>query len=832
MGSSFWMVFAGLCVLHMFTEGTEKVCLGTDKQLTSIGDPNHHYNLLKNLYTNCTYVDGNLELVAIEGTGRDLSFVKDIREVTGYVLIALSDISYIPLKNLRIIRGKNLYHGSALSVKFNYNKNIPTLGLRELRFNSLTEILKGNVTFFNNPQLCYENTIDWKGDILANGYYVISDTKDKARICEPCPASCNGNCWGSREEDCQSFTRRRGLGPGYCSEQCDYRCKGPNPQDCCHKQCAVGCIGPLATDCLACLHYNNSGKCEEHCPPPFFYDTDLFQTVTNPDAKYTYGSLCVDECPSHLLQEEENCVKTCRKGNTDNGQRVCEKCVGACPKKCTGFQKYQFAGYMTINEAILRNFTNCTIIEGSLVITKQAFEGDLWAGFGPMSPSELSVFSTVEEITGYLQIEGQHEDFTDLSMFRNLKIIQGRELYNQYSLVIYQTSLESLGLTSLQQVNNGKVNIQKNRDLCYNVEDVVWNRILKNPAEQERQINRNKKKTKCVVEGRTCSDQCNSDGCWGFEASQCIKCANCEATTHYSDNRNTDNSQQVSEKCVGACPKKCAGFQKNQFAGYMTINEAILRNFTNCTIIEGSLVITKQAFEGDLWAGFGPMSPSELSVFSTVEEITGYLQIEGQHKDFTDLSMFRNLKIIQGRELYNQYSLVIYQTSLESLGLTSLQQVNNGKVNIRKNRDLCYNVDDAVWNRILKNPAEQERQINRNKKKTKCVAEGRTCSDQCDSDGCWGFEASQCIKCANFELDGTCVESCEATTHYSDNKQCRPCDPQCDGMCNGPGSDNCTRCLNVKDGPFCKERCPPMKYPDRNNQCQLCHESCVAPDSR
>ncbi|XP_078619979.1 epidermal growth factor receptor-like isoform X3 [Branchiostoma floridae x Branchiostoma japonicum] len=609
MGRTSGVLRAVVLLLALFhcrlTEG--KVCLGTDNKLTSIGDPNHHYNLLKNLYTNCTYVDGNLELVAIEGTGRDLSFVKSITEVTGYVLIALSHVSSIPLENLRIIRGKTLYRGSSLFVSTNIDPR-GSNGLRELRFTNLAEILKGNVTFFNNPQLCYENTIDWKGDILADGYYVISDTKDKARICEPCPASCNGYCWGSREEDCQSFTRRRGLGPGYCSEQCDYRCKGPNPQDCCHKQCAVGCTGPLATDCLACLHYNNSGKCEEHCPPPTIYDTDLFQTVTNPDAKYTYGSLCVDECPSHLLQEEGNCVKTCRKGNTDNGQRVCEKCVGACPKKCTGFQK-------------------------------------------------------------------------------------------------------------------------------------------------------------------------------------------------------------------------------NQFAGYMTINEAILRNFTNCTIIEGSLVITKQAFEGDSWAGFGPILPSELSVFSTVEEITGYLQIEGQHEDFTDLSMFRNLKIIQGRELYNQYSLVIYQTSLVSLGLTSLQQVNNGKVNIRKNRDLCYNVDDAVWNRILKNPRVQERQINQNKNKTQCVVEGKTCSDQCDSDGCWGFEASQCIKCANFELDGTCVESCEATTHYSDNKQCRPCDPQCDGMCNGPGSDNCTRCLNVKDGPFCKERCPPMKYPDRNNQCQPCHENCVALDS-
>ncbi|XP_019617947.1 PREDICTED: epidermal growth factor receptor-like isoform X2 [Branchiostoma belcheri] len=611
MGSCFWTVFVGLFVQHMFAQGTDvKVCIGTDNKLSTVGEPTHHYALLKSLYTNCTYVDGNLELVQIEGMDRDLSFLKDIREVTGYVLLALSDISYIPLDNLRIIRGKDLYYGNALSVQYNYNKNIKTLGLRELRLNSLAEILNGNVTFFNNPLLCNEDTIDWEGDILAEGFHVVYDTKEKTRECPACEASCNGHCWGSREEDCQRFTRRR---PD-CSAQCDYRCQGPNPQDCCHKQCAVGCTGPLATDCLACLHFNNSGKCEEYCPPPFIYDNNLFQNVPNPDAKYTYGSMCVDECPTHLLQDRGSCVKSCPRGKTDDGNRVCKDCVGACPKKCRGFTKFEY----------------------------------------PKAGSPI---------------------------------------------------------------------------------------------------------------------------------------------------------------------------------GYSALNVEIMENFTNCTIIDGSLIITRQTFEGDSYIGYAGMSPSMLSVLSTVEQITGYLQVEGINNDFRDLNMFRNLKIIQGRELYNQFSLVIFQSSLESLGLTSLQQVNNGKVNIRKNNDLCYNVDNAVWRRILKDPTTQELQIIGNRNKTMCALEGKVCPDQCTSDGCWGFEANQCIKCANFELDGTCVESCEATTHYSDNKQCRPCDPECDGMCNGPGSDNCTKCLNVKDGPFCKAECPPMKYPDKNGECQPCHENCVAPDS-
>jgi len=45
-----------------------------------------------------------------------------------------------------------------------------------------------------------------------------------------------------------------------------------------------------------------------------------------------------------------------------------------------------------------------------------------------MHPSELSVLDSVREVTGYVKIQGQHDDFKDLSFLRNLKSINGRQL--------------------------------------------------------------------------------------------------------------------------------------------------------------------------------------------------------------------------------------------------------------------------------------------------------------------------------------------------------------------------------------------------------------------
>ncbi|MGH0128919.1 UNVERIFIED_CONTAM: hypothetical protein FKN15_004840 [Acipenser sinensis] len=67
---------------------------------------------------------------------------KSIREVTGYVLVALNQFEYLPLENLRIIRGTKLYEERyALAIFLNYRKD-SNAGLRELGLMNLTGCLQ------------------------------------------------------------------------------------------------------------------------------------------------------------------------------------------------------------------------------------------------------------------------------------------------------------------------------------------------------------------------------------------------------------------------------------------------------------------------------------------------------------------------------------------------------------------------------------------------------------------------------------------------------------------------------------------------------------------
>lgn len=46
-----------------------------------------------------------------------------------------------------------------------------------------------------------------------------------------------------------------------------------------------------------------------------------------------------------------------------------------------------------------------------------------------------------------------------------------------------------------------------------------------------------------------------------------------------------------------------------------------------------------------------PLHPSNLSVLNSVREITGFLLIQSDDKDFVDLSFLSNLEVIHGRQL-------------------------------------------------------------------------------------------------------------------------------------------------------------------------------------
>lgn len=75
---------------------------------------------------------------------KDRLCLQSIQEVGGYVLIAMNEVSTVPLVNLKLIRGQNLYDKFSLLVMSNYLSSNVTgapryiSGLRQLQLSNLT----------------------------------------------------------------------------------------------------------------------------------------------------------------------------------------------------------------------------------------------------------------------------------------------------------------------------------------------------------------------------------------------------------------------------------------------------------------------------------------------------------------------------------------------------------------------------------------------------------------------------------------------------------------------------------------------------------------------
>uniref|UniRef100_A0A8C6MA02 receptor protein-tyrosine kinase n=1 Tax=Nothobranchius furzeri TaxID=105023 RepID=A0A8C6MA02_NOTFU len=481
------------------------LCSGTQNGLSSTGSQENQYNLIRDRYDGCEIIMGNLEITQIESNW-DFSFLKTIREVTGYVLIAMNHFREIPLGQLRVIRGNSLYERRfALSVFFNYPKD-GSNGLRQLGLSNLTEILEGGVQIINNLYLSYGPWIFWQ------------DIEHLSLRTPLCKSISQANTM-EKIHLYVFFSVTKMV----CAPQCNGRCFGTSPRDCCHIECAAGCKGPLDVDCFACRHFNDSGACVPQCPKTLMYNKQTFQMETNPNAKYQYGSICVSQCPS------DSCVSACPLDKMEvekEGQRQCELCSGFCPKVCegTGAEHRQ-----TVDSSNIDSFINCTKIQGSLHFLVTGILG-YWFRGSQSFVSNQFVFMFCFYI---LNIQSWPEELNDLSVFSSLTTIQGR----RFSLmVMHIPSLTSLGLRSLREINDGSVYISQNDNLCYH-HTVNWTQLFRGRRVRVNNLNNNKPLAECVAEGHVCDPLCSDSGCWGPGPDQCLSCRN------YS----RDGS------CVGSC---------------------------------------------------------------------------------------------------------------------------------------------------------------------------------------------------------------------------------------------------------------------------------------
>uniref|UniRef100_A0A3B3XDD0 Receptor protein-tyrosine kinase n=1 Tax=Poecilia mexicana TaxID=48701 RepID=A0A3B3XDD0_9TELE len=498
------------------------VCPGTENKLSTLSDLDQQYRTLRKLYENCEVVMGNLEITSID-RNRNLSFLKSIREVTGYVLVALNQFEYLPLENLRIIRGTKLYESRyALAIFLNYRRD-GFYGLRQLGLRNLTEILSGGVYVDQNKFLCHADTIHWR-DIIKNpqAELLVVPSNNSNNGCRRCHRSCIGRCWGPQESQCQTLTK------SVCAEQCDGRCFGPYVSDCCHRECAGGCSGPKDTDCFACTNFNNSGACVTQCPQPFVYNPTSFQLEPNPRAKYTYGAFCVKKCPHNFVVDHSSCVRACPSNKMEveeNRIKMCIPCTDICPKVCDGIGTGSLQTAQTVDASNIDKFVNCTKINGNLIFLITGIKGDMYHGIGPLDPERLSVFRTVKEITGYLNIQSWPENMTDLSVFSNLATIGGRSLYSGTGislLILKQLWISALHFQSLNEISAGNVYIMNNTRLCF-YNTVNWTSLFRT-SNQKVVVRNNRDPKECTQHRMVCDRMCSDDGCWGPGPDQCLSC--------------------------------------------------------------------------------------------------------------------------------------------------------------------------------------------------------------------------------------------------------------------------------------------------------------------
>ena len=113
---------------------------------------------------------------------------------------------------------------------------------------------------------------------------------------------------------------------------------------------------------------------------------------------------------------------------------------------------------------------NCTTFEGSIQI-------QLVRLARPEVMSQLR-FPKLTEITGYLLVSLVYGERSLKEMFPNLAVIRGKELFLDYSLVIYENDgLQEINLPSLTTILDGGVRVEKNINLCY-VKTIRWESIM------------------------------------------------------------------------------------------------------------------------------------------------------------------------------------------------------------------------------------------------------------------------------------------------------------------------------------------------------------------
>ncbi|KAM9377030.1 insulin-like growth factor 1a receptor [Pholidichthys leucotaenia] len=249
------------------------------------------------------------------------------------------------------------------------------------------------------------------------------------------------------------------------------------------------------------------------------------------------------------------------------------------------------------------------------------------------------------------------------------------------------------------------------------------------------------------------------------------------------------------------------------------------KHLENCTVVEGFLHIL---LINDKTNNFNQEVFRSLS-FPKLTVITDYLLLFRVSGLDSLSTLFPNLSVIRGRNLFYDYALVIYEmTSLKDIGLYNLKNITRGAMRIEKNPELCY-LDSVDWSLIMESLVNNV--ISGNKKAKECdnlcpgiMEDSPLCQRTSINDNsdyrCW--TSNQCQK--------VCPKDCELAC--TSEGEC--CHSQCLGSCTEPDNDMaCTACLHYFHEDRCVPDCPPGTYKFEGWRCitmDVCSQAHVPPD--
>ncbi|XP_076880952.1 insulin-like growth factor 1b receptor isoform X2 [Brachyhypopomus gauderio] len=229
------------------------------------------------------------------------------------------------------------------------------------------------------------------------------------------------------------------------------------------------------------------------------------------------------------------------------------------------------------------------------------------------------------------------------------------------------------------------------------------------------------------------------------------------------------------------------------------------KKLENCTVVEGYLqilLISNKNNENNQDV-FRSLSFPKLTM------ITDYLLLFRVSGLDSLSTLFPNLTVIRGRNLFYNYALVIFEmTSLKDIGLYNLRNITRGAIRIEKNMELCY-LDSVDWSLIM--DAEFNNFIAENKQSKEC---GDVCPGIIDDN-------PQCIKTvfndnynyrcwSSNHCQKVCPERCGQRACTSSGDCCHH---ECLGSCTVPDSDRaCAACQHYYHEGRCVPDCPPGTF--------------------